>query len=334
MGEYAVNPIDVTVVTVAHNALRFLPACLNSVRAQQGVRWEHLVIDNHSTDGGSDFLRAEQRQDPRLRVVFLAENSGCGGGLHHAGPEIRGRFVAFLDADDLMTSGRLAHQVAWLEAHSAQVAVYGHAEAISEDGARLGERVFAAGSEDALRRFAEFSMPACHSTGCVRADIFRKVATRAVYRQAADYDAICRLLNDGPVGFHPEVVSLYRRHPLQVSNTGRVRQACEGAAAGLAAARRRVGVLEDPPDFAPWLAGLIARAQSVGMVHAAYAIRSGEEGFARLELYHARRAVRRGHWRSLFRVYTSLFSRRQHAGSFAARWELAWAGPLRVAGIR
>jgi glycosyltransferase involved in cell wall biosynthesis len=334
MGEYDVNPIDVTVLTVAHNAGRFLPACLESVRAQQGVRWEHLVIDNHSSDHGVDYLIAEQRKDSRLRVVWLAENEGCGGGLRHAGPEVQGRFVVFLDADDLMAPDRLARQVEWLEANPAQVAVYGHAEAIREDGTPLGERVFAAGSEDALKRFVEFSMPACHSTGCVRTDFFRKVAARAVYRQAADYDAICRLFDEGPVGFLPEVVSFYRRHPLQVSNTGRVRQACEGAAAGLVAARRRAGLPEHPSGFALWLAGLIGRARSVGMVHAAFAIRSGEEGFARLELYHARRAVRRGHGRSLFRVFTALFSRRAHAGCFAERWKLAWAGPLRTAGIR
>lgn len=334
MGGRDVNPVDVTVLTVVHNAGRYLPACLESVRAQQGVTWEHLVIDNHSSDDGVDYLLAELRQGSGLRVVWLDDNGGCGGGIHHAGREIRGRYVAFLDADDLMAPDRLVRQVQWLEAHPGHVALYAHAEAIREDGTPVGERVFAAGSEDALRRFAEFSMPACHSTGCVRTDFFQRVAALAVYRQAADYDAVCRFLDFGPVGFLPEVVSSYRRHPLQVSNTGRVRQACEGAAAGLVAARRRAGLPENPADFTTWLAGLIARARSVGMVHAAYAIRSGEEGFARLELYHARRAVRRGHWRSLFRVFTSLFSRRKHAGSFAARWKLAWAGPLRVAGIR
>src|SRR5437899_7276102 len=45
-------------------------------------------------------------------------------------------------------------------------------------------RVFGAGSEDGLRRFAEFSMPACHSTGCMRTESFRHAGALIATRHA------------------------------------------------------------------------------------------------------------------------------------------------------
>lgn len=290
-------------------------------------------MDNGSTDGTASYLTAAQMEDPRVRMVRLPENLGYGQAMRLAVAEVRGRSVAFLDADDLMRPDRLARQSRWLDSHPEFTAVFADAEPIDSEGRSLGRRVFAAGSEQALRRFAEFSMPACHSTGCVRSDVFREVACTAYLRQASDFDLVCRLLERGRIGFMDEIVGAYRRHPNQVSETGRVLQACEGAAVGLMAARRRAGLLEDSTGIRAWVDTLKLTATCVGAVHAAFAVRAGQEGFARLELYHARRAVRRGRVGSLLHVITALLARRAYAGSLRERYTLAVAGPLRLSGV-
>ncbi len=325
---------EVTVITVSYNAGRYLPACVESVRAQRGVNWEHLLIDNGSTDGTTEYLRIARAEDARLRVIRLPENHGGGKGMFVAGPEASGRYVAFIDGDDLMEPDRLARQVQWMGAHPNFLGVYADARAIDEDGRILAERVFAARSEAALRRFAEFSMPGCHSTGLMKTEAFQAAACHGTFRRASDLDLLGRVLERGRVGFLPATVGSYRRHPAQITVTGRIPQACDGAAIGLLAARRRAGVPEDFAGLKPWLDGLTERAASVGEVHAAFAKRAAREGFARLELYHARRAVRRGWLGSLPRMLTSLLARRAYAGSLGERWTLAWAGPLRLSGIK
>ncbi|HEY0968148.1 MAG TPA: glycosyltransferase [Opitutaceae bacterium] len=325
---------DVTILTVTHNTGRYLPACVASVQAQAGVTWEHLVADNGSTDNTTSFLESVRAADSRLRVVRFPENLGYGEAMRRSRAEVRGRFIAFLDADDLMRPDRLARQTRWLVSNPEFNSVFADAEPIDAEGNSLGARVFAAGTEAALRKFSEFSMPACHSTGMVRAEDYHLVTAEAYLRQAPDFDIVCRLLDHGRVGFLPEIVGSYRRHSSQVSRTRQVSQACEGAGVGLLAARRRAGLPEDLAGLRTWIETLKESAASLGEVHAAFAARAGREGFARLELYHARRAVRRGCLRSLPRVATALFAPRAHAGPWGERWTLALAGPLRLSGIK
>lgn len=50
---------EVSVVIVVRNARAFLPACIESVRAQAGVTWELVVLDNASDDGSGEWLREQ-----------------------------------------------------------------------------------------------------------------------------------------------------------------------------------------------------------------------------------------------------------------------------------
>jgi glycosyltransferase involved in cell wall biosynthesis len=329
------NATDVTVLTVVHNGARYLEACLESVRNQTGLSWEHVVVDNGSTDETPSLLAVAQAADPRLRILRLPENTGPGGGLKAAVPHIRGRYVAIIDADDLMKPRRLERQAAVLDSDPALVAVYGHAEMISADGHSLGRRVFAAGSERALREFAKFWTPAVPSTMCVRASAYCEEILKMLFPFAEDYDFVCRLLERGRVGFLPEEVSAYRRHGAQTTQTRQLALAWYVSAIGLLAARRRAGRTEVPAELVPLTQGkAIKEAGSIGEVHAEFARLAAREGIAWLEVFHARRALRRGQVRALPHMIFPFILPRPHRGSWRKLWQLAWRGPLHVAGIK
>jgi GT2 family glycosyltransferase len=87
---------DVSVVVVTWNGRQHLDTCLASVEAQRGVAIETILVDNGSTDGTSDYVRA---RFPWVRVVHLAENRGFAGGNNAGVREAAGRFVALLNND-------------------------------------------------------------------------------------------------------------------------------------------------------------------------------------------------------------------------------------------
>src|ERR1041384_1279079 len=98
------GPPDVSVVIVTWNGRQHLDTCLASVEAQRGVAVETIVVDNGSTDGTADYVRA---RFPRVTLVRLEENRGFAGGNNAGVRKATGRFVAFLNNDTSADPGWL-----------------------------------------------------------------------------------------------------------------------------------------------------------------------------------------------------------------------------------
>lgn len=114
--------IRVSVVMPAYNSERYIAFAIESCLKQLSDADELIVIDNASTDSTSVIVKADS--DSRIRYLFESRKGVAAArneGLRH----IRGRFVAFLDSDDLWPEGRQAPLISLLEEHSEIDAVYG-----------------------------------------------------------------------------------------------------------------------------------------------------------------------------------------------------------------
>ena len=102
----------VSVIVPAYNAMRFLPATVDTVWQQTFTDFELLVID----DGSQDHIRdwSQTQTDPRFRLISQ-ENRGLAGARNRGIEEARGELLAFLDADDLWHPTKLEQQVEALE---------------------------------------------------------------------------------------------------------------------------------------------------------------------------------------------------------------------------
>src|SRR5204862_8070765 len=95
----------------------YLPACLDSVlgpgpAGEAGL--EVIAVDDASRDGCGPILDRRAGQDPRLRVIHLAENAGPGPARMRGLAEATGTYVWFVDPDDLLADGALAAVAAGL----------------------------------------------------------------------------------------------------------------------------------------------------------------------------------------------------------------------------
>lgn len=113
--------MKLSVFSCWHNRLHDLELSVRSVLDQQGVEFEYIIVDDASTDGSQERLLAIA--DPRLRVLRNAQNVGFTRSCIRAVEASRGEYVAFHDAGDLSLPGRLAKQVALLDADPDVVAV-------------------------------------------------------------------------------------------------------------------------------------------------------------------------------------------------------------------
>jgi teichuronic acid biosynthesis glycosyltransferase TuaG len=128
----------VSVITPVYNAARFLPAHLACVRAQTSGDYEHVVVDDGSSDETPAILARAAAGDARIRVIRQA-NAGAHAARNAALAAARGRYIAFLDADDLWLPQKIEHQLAFMR-RGGYAMSYHQYRTIGEDGAMLSSK--------------------------------------------------------------------------------------------------------------------------------------------------------------------------------------------------
>ena len=104
----------VSIITPVHNSERFLQQTIDSVLAQTYKEWEHILVDDCSTDGSADLIRAYTSTDARIRYIRLNENSGAGIARNKAIEQAKGDYIAFLDSDDTWYPKKLERQLEFM----------------------------------------------------------------------------------------------------------------------------------------------------------------------------------------------------------------------------
>lgn len=115
-----------------YNAARFLRPTLESILSQTLVDIEVICVNDGSTDTSSQLLQELAAQDARVRVLHQ-ENQGAAPARNRGLAEARGRYVIFLDADDLYLPQMLERMVARAEKNHADIVIC-RAEAKLENG--------------------------------------------------------------------------------------------------------------------------------------------------------------------------------------------------------
>ena len=126
----------VSVITPAHNAAAMLVGAIRAVGDQTLASVEHIIIDDGSTDGTAELLQEMSRELPDLR--YLRQRRQGAGMARNVGIEAaEGRYVAFLDSDDLWQPRKLEAQVRFMEERQC-VFSYGDYQVRDRSRDRLG----------------------------------------------------------------------------------------------------------------------------------------------------------------------------------------------------
>lgn len=129
----------VSIVMPAYNTAQYIADSVASVQRQTYPNWELIIVDDGSTDDTCGMLRPFL-SDSRIRLLRNAVNSGAAVSRNRALREARGRWIAFLDSDDLWMPQKLERQIAFMEEHGYHFSYTGYEE-INAAGDRTGVRV-------------------------------------------------------------------------------------------------------------------------------------------------------------------------------------------------
>ncbi|SDU77500.1 glycosyltransferase family 2 protein [Pseudomonas sihuiensis] len=128
---------EVTVVMPVYNAEKTVLASIDSVLEQTFPSLELIVVDDCSSDTSYELIRSRQRADKRVKLLRLDKNSGAAQARNKAISEAQGRFIAFLDCDDLWRPEKLKEQLHFMRDRDVAFS-YTAYERIDESGNVMG----------------------------------------------------------------------------------------------------------------------------------------------------------------------------------------------------
>lgn len=110
----------VSIITPVYNSEKYLEETILSVIRQTYKDWELLLIDDDSTDHSAEIIDKYSTIDKRIKYIKLDVNSGAAVARNKGLENSTGRYIAYLDADDIWLPVKLERQISFLEANNIQ----------------------------------------------------------------------------------------------------------------------------------------------------------------------------------------------------------------------
>jgi peptidoglycan/LPS O-acetylase OafA/YrhL/glycosyltransferase involved in cell wall biosynthesis len=213
------SAVELSVVIPNFNTAEYVIAAVNSVLTQTFERLEVIVVDDGSTDCSLQEL--ERINDPRVTVVAQA-NRGLAGARNTGIILARGRYIGFLDSDDVWYPRKVEKQLAVMEANSEIGATFSYSAYISEDGAPTGQLLISSCKQPTARDLAFRNHFGNGSTPIIRRECFEEAGLFAEQLQACeDQEMWVRIAarTKWKLELIPEILTGYRVRSNSLSNS-------------------------------------------------------------------------------------------------------------------
>lgn len=124
----------VSIITPCYNSSQFIGECIDSVLSQTYDNWELLIVDDSSSDNSCEMIR--KYDDNRISLIELEKNGGAAEARNIALKKAKGKYIAFLDSDDIWLSTKLEDQIYFMQQKNIAFS-FSNYQPISEDGGKL-----------------------------------------------------------------------------------------------------------------------------------------------------------------------------------------------------
>ena len=105
----------VSIITPAYNAAAYIAETIESVLAQTYTKWEMLIVNDCSKDNTAEIVQSYAEKDKRIKLINIKQNSGAAIARNAAIQNAKGRYIAFLDSDDLWKKEKLQKQIEFMQ---------------------------------------------------------------------------------------------------------------------------------------------------------------------------------------------------------------------------
>jgi len=204
----------VSIIMPSYNTGRFIKDTIDSVLAQSHTNWELIIVDDCSTDNTDEVVSTFH--DERIKYIKNEKNSGAAVSRNRALREAKGKWIAFLDSDDLWEPQKLEKQIMFMVEHGYHFSYTNYVE-INEDSTPNGKLV--TGPKRVTKRgMYNYCWPGCltvmynaETVGLIQIADIKKNNDYAMWLKVCK-KANCYLLD--------ETLARYRKRSGSISNHG------------------------------------------------------------------------------------------------------------------
>ena len=132
--------ILVSIIIPTFNSEKFIAETIQSIQAQTFTNWELIIVDDGSSDKTVSIISKIAQSDERIQFFQFEENSGAGIARNLALSKANGRYIAFLDSDDLWKPSKLEKQIKFMTKNDLPF-TFSFYDCIDEEGKLLNKRV-------------------------------------------------------------------------------------------------------------------------------------------------------------------------------------------------
>lgn len=204
----------VSIIMPSYNTARFIAETVRSVLAQTYTDWELIIVDDCSTDNTDEVVATFT--DPRIRYLKNETNSGAAVSRNRALREATGRWIAFLDSDDLWLPEKLERQIAFMKENGYAFSYTNYCE-MDEDSVDTGVTV------TGPRRITKTGMYNYCWPGCLTvmydASVVGLVQIVDI-KKNNDYAMWLKAIRKADCYLLPELLGRYRKRSGSISNHG------------------------------------------------------------------------------------------------------------------
>jgi glycosyltransferase involved in cell wall biosynthesis len=129
--------MSVSIITPTFNSERFIAETILSVQAQTYKDWEMIIVDDCSTDRTAEIVASFQEKDSRIKYLYNSTNKGSAFSRNLALQKAKGKWIAFLDSDDLWHPEKLEKQIEFMTRNDIHFSYTNYCE-IDESSKEIG----------------------------------------------------------------------------------------------------------------------------------------------------------------------------------------------------
>jgi len=197
----------VSIITPVYNAEKYLKDTIESVINQDYDNWELIIVDDCSKDGSRLIIERYMELDKRIKLISLEKNKGVAFARNTGIKAAKGRYVAFLDSDDLWLPQKLEKQISFMLEKNAYISFTAY-ELINESGKRLNKIINVPALVD-YRRLLKENIMGCF-TVIIDMEKINNIEMPIVKHE--DYATWLRILKDNVKAYGlNEVLGYYRK---------------------------------------------------------------------------------------------------------------------------
>jgi teichuronic acid biosynthesis glycosyltransferase TuaG len=206
----------VSVVMSSYNHEKYIGESIESVLNQTFPDLELIIVDDYSIDSSQQIIANYQNKDPRVHGIFHQKNMGITQTLNDCLDQVKGKYVCFLDSDDLWVKDKLERQLEVLKKDDSKL-LWSQGELINSKGNKTGKLIteyLNAPNQKSGNLFLELLREQFifRQSLIFKAEFLKNIRFDSALRYVNDHRFMVDLSVNNQFLFMPETLALYRVH--------------------------------------------------------------------------------------------------------------------------